>query len=556
MLQVQGLSKTYGVTVVLANVSFVLDDGEHVGFVGPNGAGKSTLFRCIAGQEPSDSGTVTFSPPDLSLGYLEQAFGAAPEHTVGDVLAAAQRDLTEAAKTLQRATDLLVSPTDPAAAMDDYAEALTRFEALGGYERDHEQSAVLDGLGLGDVAPEMVIATLSGGQKTRLALAALLLQAPDLLLLDEPTNHLDVAGLEWLEGFVQRYRGTVLIVSHDRTFLDRTVTRILYLDPESRSVRSYTGNYSDFAMARRHERELHQEAWKTQQEYVEQVSGDVARLKGKSLAIERATTSRQPNVRRLARKMARLAISRERKLERYLESDERVEKPRLTWGLKLDFAAPANASRDALLFEHVDAGYPGFPPLLRDLNLTVRHGERVAIVGPNGAGKTTLLRTIDGRCPPLTGRVRLGASVKVGTLTQEHESLDPSATVLETALAARAMSEADARSFLHYFLFAGDSVYRPIAACSLGERSRLQLAQLVLRGCNLLLLDEPLNFLDIDGREHFEAALDAFAGTVLAVVHDRAFLRRFAQRIVAVENGTARVFEGGYETYETAAKRR
>jgi ATP-binding cassette subfamily F protein 3 len=554
MLQVQGVSKTYSATVVLADVNFVLDDGEHVGLVGPNGAGKSTLFRCIAGHETPDTGTITLSPSDLSLGYLEQAFGATPDQTVGDVLAAAQRDLTVAAAALQHATDALVSPADPTTAMDAYADALERFEALGGYERAHEQTTVIEGLGLGDVASETPVAMLSGGQKTRLGLAALLLQTPDVLLLDEPTNHLDVAGLEWLEGFVQRYHGTVLVISHDREFLDRTVTRILYLDPESRQVRSYPGNYSAFAAARRHERELRQEAWKTQQEYVEHVSADIAQLKGKSLAIERATTSRQPNVRRLARKMARLAISRERKLERYLKSDERVEKPRLTWGLKLDFAIPKGGSRDALILDHVDAGYPGFPPLLRDVNLIVRHGERVAIVGPNGAGKTTLLRTIDGRCPPLAGRVRLGASTRVGTLTQEQETLDPEATVLETTLAARAMSEADARSFLHYFLFAGDSVYRPIAACSLGERSRLQLAQLVLRGCNLLLLDEPLNFLDIEGREHFEAALDAFAGTVLAVVHDRAFLRRFAQRIVAVENGTARVFEGGYETYISSVK--
>jgi ATP-binding cassette subfamily F protein 3 len=549
MLQVQGVSKTYGAAVVLSNVSFVLDDGEHVGLVGPNGAGKSTLFRCIVGHESPDAGTVTFSPSELSLGYLEQAFGAAPDQTVGDVLAAAQRDLTGAAAELERATTALAAPLDLDVAMERYADALARFETIGGYERAHQESLVLHGLGLGDVSPDTTITSLSGGQKTRLGLAALLLKAPGLLLLDEPTNHLDVGGLEWLEGFIQRYRGTVLVVSHDREFLDRTVSRILYLDPESHTVRRYPGNYSAFAAARARERENQLERWKTQQAYVDQVSADIAALKDKALAIERATTSRQPNVRRLARKMAGVAISRERKLERYLESDGRVKKPRPTWGLKLDFGAPTSRSHDALVLERVDAGYPGSPPLLHDVNLTVQHGDRLAVVGPNGAGKTTLLRTIDGRLPPLAGRIRRGASVRVGTLTQEHETLDPHRTVLETALAARAISEADARSFLHYFLFGGDSVYRRVSACSLGERSRLQLAQLVLGGCDLLLLDEPLNFLDVEGREHFEAALAAYSGTIIAVAHDRAFLRRFAKRVVEVENRAARVFEGGYTTY-------
>jgi ATP-binding cassette subfamily F protein 3 len=555
MLQVQGISKTYGATAVLSDVSFVLDEGEHVGLVGPNGAGKSTVFRCIAGHELPDAGTVSFSPPELALGYLEQAFGPEPDQTVGDVLAAAQRDLTDAAAELDRATAALASTLDLDAAMECYADALAGFEAMGGYERARQESVILQGLGLGDVPPDIPINTLSGGQKTRLGLAGLLLKAPGLLLLDEPTNHLDVTGLEWLEGFVQRYRGTVLVVSHDREFLDRTVARILYLDPESHAVRSYPGNYSAFAAARARERENQRERWKTQQEYVERVSADIAALKGKAFAIERATTSRQPNVRRLARKMAGLAISRERKLERYLGSDERVDKPRATWGLKLDFGAPKGGSRDALILEHIDVGYPGTSPLLRDVNLTIRHGERVAIVGANGAGKTTLLRTIDGRLAPLAGRVRAGASVRIGVLTQEQETLDPDRTVLDTVLAARAISEADARNFLHYFLFSGDSVYRRVSACSLGERSRLQLAQLVLSGCDLLLLDEPLNFLDVEGREHFEAALVAFSGTVIAVAHDRAFLRRFAERVVEVENGAARAFEGGYEAYVSQRSR-
>ncbi|MFO7169938.1 MAG: ABC-F family ATP-binding cassette domain-containing protein, partial [Chloroflexota bacterium] len=357
----------------------------------------------------------------------------------------------------------------------------------------------------------------------------------------------------WLEGFVREYPGAVLIVSHDREFLDQTATRILYLDPEKRTVKSYPGNYSDFAAAREQERELHIEAYKKQQEYIEKVESDIARLKGQALSVELTTTPSQPHVRRLAKKVAKKAKARERKLERYLESEERVEKPRQRWGLKLDFGPPPPGGRAVLRVDGVSFAYPAANGasdlLLEDVSFEVQYGERIAIVGPNGAGKTTLLRLIAGALEPQAGTVRVGTNVRLGVLAQEHETLDPRRTVLETVLRERPMTETEARNFLHFFLFGGDSVFRTVGVCSLGERSRLQLALLVLRGCNLLLLDEPLNHLDIDGREHFEEALDSFEGTVIAVSHDRAFLRSFGERVLEVRDGRVTGFAGGYDEY-------
>jgi ATP-binding cassette subfamily F protein 3 len=597
MLQVQHLRKSYGPATILADITFLINDGERVGLIGPNGTGKTTILRCLAGQEQPDSGLIVMSPPDMVVGYLPQAFADLGERTVAEVLDAAQAELRAAEQALTQAGEALAASQNMDVALADYDAALARFEALGGYDREHRAAGIMQGLGLGAIDQAAPAATLSGGQKTRLGLATLLLREPELLLLDEPTNHLDVAALEWLERFIQDYPRAVLIVSHDREFLDRTATRILYLDPETRTVKSYPGNYSDFAAARAHERELHAEAYQKQQEYISKVESDIARLKGQALSVELTTTPRQPNVRRLAKKVAKKAKSRERKLERYLESDERVEKPTTRWGLKLDFGPPPPGGRAVLRLEDVSFSYLTTDDrrpttddsiegrgsriekddlrsskagsqfsvlgseetssiverpssmLLDDVSFEVQHGERVALVGPNGAGKTTLLRLIEGKLTPTSGRVRVGANIRLGVMAQEQETLDTQRTVLETVMRQRPMSETEARNFLHFFLFGGDSVFRPVGACSLGERSRLQLALLVLRGCNLLLLDEPLNHLDIEGREHFEAALEAFEGTVIAVAHDRAFLRSFAERVVEVRDGHAKVFEGDYDDY-------
>jgi ATP-binding cassette subfamily F protein 3 len=544
MLQLHDIHKRHGATNILNGVRFVVNNGEHVGLIGPNGAGKSTILRCITGDDPADAGTVAITPGQ-TIGYLAQSFAENDSLTVGAAIDAAFGDLTAAEAELERAGERLA--TGDVQAVAAYDDALGRFEALGGYGRLNRAGGVVSGLGLGDVARDRAIASLSGGQKTRLGLALLLLGEPDLLILDEPTNHLDIVALEWLEGFVRSFPGAVLIVSHDREFLNRTVTRVLFLDPKTGTVTSYPGDYSDFEAARVRERTAHAAAWQDQQTYVREVEADIRRVKGMAQTIQGGPKRGRDHYGRVSAKVARLARARERKLERYQESEERVEKPRRGWGLKLDFGPPPPGGRAVLSLEHVSFGYPGAAPLFRDANLDVRYGDRIALIGPNGAGKSTLLRLVEGPLRPAEGSVRLGANVRLGVLAQGGETLEPSRTVLETALAERAMSETDARGFLHYFLFAGDAVHLRVADISMGERTRLQLALLVLRGCNLLLLDEPLNHLDIEGREHFEQALEAFEGTVIAVAHDRAFLRSFARRVVEVRNGRIRVIEGGYE---------
>lgn len=567
MLQVRDLTKSYGATTILAGITFILNDSEHVGLIGPNGVGKTTLLRCILGLEQLDTGVIVRAPTKLVIGYLSQALNLPDNITIGDYLAAAQAEYVAAEQALQQAAEALAHTSDHDVALAAYDAALAHFEALGGYEREYRADEVMQGLELASIPTERLVISLSGGQQTRLGLAGLLLTEPDLLLLDEPTNHLDVEALEWLEGFVRSYPHSVLVVSHDRRFLDATVTRILYLDPDTRTVKSYVGDYSDFAEAREHEQVLHAEAWQKQQDYVGKVEADIARLKGQALSVELSTTAAQPNVRRLAKKVAKKAKSRERKLERYMESDERVERPRQSWGLKLDFGAAPEGGRMALRVEHVSFAWSSLDDtgmtqdmaaqnmalqdvvplrsapqdiaaLLEDVNFEVAYGERVALVGPNGSGKTTLLKLIAGELQPQTGRIRLGSNVRMGLLAQQHETLDEKRSVLETVLRSRAMSETEARSFLHFFLFAGDSVFRLVGDCSLGERSRLQLALLVLGGCNMLLLDEPLNHLDIDGREHFEQALEAFEGTIIVVSHDRAFLDSFAERRLMVRGGS------------------
>ena len=579
MLQVHNLHKSYGITTVLAGINLIVNDGEHAGLIGPNGAGKSTLLRCIIGQEQPDTRTITLSPVGASLGYVPQSFGdLLGDRSIAEVVAEAQAEYVAAEAALAHTADALAEAADMDAALTAYDAALAHFEALGGYEREHRSAAVLQGLGLGARTSSTPASTLSGGQKTRLGLATLLLREPDLLLLDEPTNHLDVEALEWLEGFVRGYGGAVLIVSHDREFLDQTVTRILYLDPETHTIKSYTGNYSDFVAARAQEREQQIEAWQDQQEYIARTQQDIMRLKAQALNVELASTPKDSDAKYFlsgkggSKKVARKAKARAHKLERYLESDERVEKPKTRWNLKLDFGPPPPGGRAVLRVEEVAFSYDTLPddqrpktkdqsmnpssfvlhpssPLLKDVSFEVAYKERLALVGPNGAGKTTLLRLIVGQFQPQTGIVKLGANVRLGMMAQEQETLDLSETVLQTVLREHAMSETEARSFLHFFLFGGDSVFRLVGACSLGERSRLQLALLVLRGCNLLLLDEPLNHLDIEGREHFEQALDAFEGTVIAVAHDRAFLRNFAERVIEVRDGHARVFTGDYDDY-------
>jgi ATP-binding cassette subfamily F protein 3 len=549
MLQVSNLSKSFGDNLLFERVSFTLNPGERTGLVGPNGSGKTTLFKIILGELQPDRGSVTLSPGSARIGYLAQALEYEPGQTVGQVMKAAVKGLTGAERRLEALSTQMAAAQggELQRLMAAYDRALDDFQRLGGYDVEARADAVLAGLDLADLEQDMPVHILSGGQKTRLGLARLLLahseapngSGPSLLLLDEPTNHLDIGALEWLEAFLQRFSGAALIVSHDRTFLDRTVNSILDLDSLTHTVQEYPGTYSDYAQAKERELEKHWAAYKDQQEYIAHLQSTLASRKDYAKSIELGTTA--DSTRRRAKMIARKAVVQQRRVERLLESEERIDKPERTWLMKLEFVDTPPSGRDVLNLEDVAMGFGGHE-LFRDVNLILRAGERVALVGPNGSGKTTLARLVLGELEPLAGRVRLGANVKLGYYAQEQEDLDPESTPYEAIRAVAPMNQTAVRSFLHYFLFSGDEVFLPLGNLSYGERARLILARLVAQGCNFLLLDEPINHLDIPSRSRFEQAMTAFQGTVLAIVHDRYFIERFATGLWAIQGGTVRTF--------------
>ena len=539
MLQLSNICKRYGDMVVLENVSFIVNPGDRLGLIGPNGCGKTTLLRIVAGQERPDKGAVQLDPPDLRLGYLEQGARHGERDTVADFLRIGEAALEAAtAQVAQLATALATTNgAEHARLLESYGEALAELEEAAEARTPlHEAEAILAKLGLGDAPLDTIVARLSGGQKTRLGLARTLLHRPQLLLLDEPTNHLDIEALEWLEEWLLAYRGAVLLVSHDRMLLERTVNTILELAPDTHTVTSYPGTFDDYVQARERERERQWSAYKAQQKHIAQVQAGMRRLSGYARSIERGTVDF--HIRKIAKGIARRAVVQRRRLERELER-ERAEKPRRTWQMKLPFEDTPESGKDVLILDDLAVGY-GDVSLVSGVSQVLRAGERVVLIGPNGAGKTTLLRVIAGDLAPLAGEVRLGAGVKLGYYAQEQETLALTSTPFETIAEAAPMSDTDARSFLHYFLFSGDEVFAPVETLSYGERARLALARLVATGCNFLMLDEPINHLDIPGRAKFEQAMQAFEGTVLAVVHDRYFIRRFATSIWAIHDGTLR----------------
>jgi ATP-binding cassette subfamily F protein 3 len=539
MLQVSNLSKAYGGEIILDRVSFVINHGDRIALVGPNGCGKTTLLRIILREEQPDQGSVRTSPPDLTIGYLAQSLAFQAKATVGDVMLQAIEGLYEAERQVAALAQQLSVAEDGEldGLMETYADALARFELVDGYSAPQRIDATLAAVGLGTVDQQTPVNILSGGQKTRLGLARLLLDRPRILLLDEPTNHLDIEGLEWLEHFLSDYDGAVVIVSHDRTFLDSTVDRILAYDPRTHRIEAYAGNYSAYRETQDRALAKRWAAYKEQEERVGRLKNEIQGLTSHARRIERGT--QHFHYRKIAKGLARRAVVQRRRLERLLESEERVEKPRPMWKMKLAFDDTPDSGRDVLLLRDLAMGHGG-SPLFSGVDLTLQHGERVALLGANGSGKTTLLRGIVGQIEPLAGWIRLGASVRVGYYSQEQEGLDEESNALEEIQRVAPVGETEARSFLHYFLFSGDDVFVPVGSLSFGERARLALAKLVASGCNLLLLDEPINHLDIPSREQFEQGLSAFDGTVLVVAHDRYFIERFATEVWSVEGGTIR----------------
>lgn len=533
MLTTHNLHKAYGLNTILQKITFSINAGDRIGLIGPNGSGKSTLMRLLIGQEQPDKGTISTSPPDLRIGYLAQGFDIDDSLTINQLIhqQIGNPELLEQ-ELAQLATALANAPNDTQLHMA-YDQTLMRLS-----ETDFSEiESTLEAFNLSGNVKEQQISVLSGGQKTRLSMALLLIKNPQLLLLDEPTNHLDIQMLEWLEIWLNSFKGGVFIVSHDRTFLDRTVNRIISLDPDTHTIQEYAGNYTDYLESFLKEQEKQLSAWKDQEYEIRRMKQDIARTREQSMSVERSTTPRQPNVRRIAKKVMNKAKSREKKLDRYTESDDRVEKPKRSWQMKLELDESPHLGKDVLKVTDLSVGYDGFESLLTNLNLQLLSGQRVVLTGPNGCGKTTLLRTVADKIRPLSGSIHLGASVRLGYMSQEQDSLDPTLNAVETIRQITPMNQTETRSFLHYFLFSGDDALRPTSELSFGERARLSLAQLVASGCNLLLLDEPINHLDIPSRTRFEQALAQFEGTILAVVHDRYFIDQFADEVWEVTSG-------------------
>ena len=538
MLQVRHVSKSYGDKEVLRDVSFVVNAGERFALLGPNGAGKSTLLRILAGAEEADGGRVALSPASLRLGYLPQGYADQPGLSIEEAVPELARRRALEQEVARLARELASADDAPASLTDEYASALEAFaDAAKAIEGGIEP--LLEAWGLGALDAERPVASLSGGEQTRLGLARLLARRPDVLLLDEPTNHLDLEGIVALEAWLAGFRGALVLVTHDRALLAKVPTSVLELSPDDGAWRHFRGTYPAFLEAKARELEEQRAAYGRQRREERRVREQIRRLKQWASRIE-GETIHFYYLKRAAR-IARQAKVVERRLERRLASEERVDRPRKELRLRPEFAAAGRSGDDALSVDALTLEVGG-RTLLQEVSFGLRYGERAALLGPNGSGKTSLLRAIVGQWEPVAGRVRLGASVRVALLEQGQEDLDPDRNAIETLRPLAAMDEGTLRRFLPHYLLAAADVYTPAGRLSYGQRARLALAKLALQGVNLLLLDEPTNHLDIPSREAFEEVLGAFEGTVLIVTHDRYFVEAFATQALRIEDGTVREY--------------
>ena len=519
LLSLQNVHFSAGAEDILRGIGGEINAGDRIGLVGRNGAGKTTLLHILTGELQPTAGARHLAR-GTTMALVEQVQPAESNRNSVYVEALdAVADLVRLEEALERAGDELSAGTPGAS--EEYARLHDEFEAKDGYSYRTRVSQVLTGLGFLERDWSEPVLQLSGGQRTRLALARALLARPDLLLLDEPTNHIDLEAMSWLDSFLARWPGSLVVTSHDRYFLDRVANRVWLL--EQGTVRTYRGNYAAFEEQRRLELDLLRRQAEAQAETIAREEAFIRRYR--------------------AGQRAREAKGRQKRLDRL----ERIEAPRDLRAASFNLRA-ARSGDIVLVTDELGAGYDG-NQLVRIGSLEVERGDRIAVIGPNGAGKTTLLRTLAGELQPVSGRQRLGANVSVGHYWQEAENLDPGRTVLEEIRRGRFLEPQQARGVLGRFLFSGTDVDKPVSALSGGERSRLALAKLVIEDANLLLLDEPTNHLDIPSREALEQALDTYTGSFILVSHDRQLIAGVANRIWSIEDGKLVDFDGGYEDF-------
>ena len=521
-----GLGKSFGVRQVFSNVSFEIKEGDRIALVGPNGAGKSTLLKCILGIEELDEGQVVMSPV-ASIGYLQQDVNLG-DACLAEEIETAWEDVHALENKLQELTTYL--ETHEASESDlqrlDYLQ--NRLEWLGGYDYEQKTKRIVYGLGFTDEDLYKPANAFSGGQKTRINLAKALVRSPDFLFLDEPTNHLDMEMLEWLEGYLSSYRGGILIVSHDRYFMDRIVTGVVELDHHKATT--YRGNYSRYVAQREERLKADTIAYEKQQEYIKKTEEYIDKYRAG-----------------IKSKMAR---GRQSQLNRL----ERLEAPETSHSLDFKFPPAAMSADKVLVLDHVSIGYKKDDPIIDDVSIVVRRGESVALIGSNGAGKSTMVKAIVGELFPTEGHIDIGNRVQVGYFSQEHEELHDRWQVVDEIINNYNFTEEKARNVLGSFLFKGDDVFKLVGDLSGGERARLALLKLFLQGDNFLILDEPTNHLDVPTREIVERALQQFGGTCFIISHDRYFLDQVSTRTLVLENKGLTEYLGNYSYYKEKLK--
>lgn len=523
-LVVDNIAKSFGIHNIFQNVSFTVSKGEKVGLVGVNGSGKTTLLRCLLSPETVDEGSISYER-DLRLGYVQQGFADMGTDSLWEFMLRSCQDIVKLKGKMAR-LEARAAAIEPGMELEeilaDYARTSAKYEHLDGYNYELNIKKVLIGLGFSEAEWNKSAEHFSGGQKTRIMLAAALVNAPELLILDEPTNHLDIKMTEWLEKYLCEFKGGLLVVSHDRFFLDNVVEKILEI--EAQKLLHFKGNYSKYLAQKEIQMATREAAYEAQQEYILKTEDYIRRFKAG-----------------IKSKMAR---GRQSQLNRL----ERVDAPPQKDEFTLRLPKAAESAEKVIILEKLNVGY-GENILIKNINLVLTRGEKVAILGANGTGKTTLLKTILQKIAPLSGTAKIGNRVQIGYFSQSYERLNSNETIMENFLNEYGYTDEQTRKLLGSMLFRGEEVFKEIGTLSGGQKARLVLLKLVLDGANCLILDEPTNHLDISAKEAVEAALETFDGTVLLVSHDRYLVNEVAERIWEIEEGTMKDYKGNYDFY-------